>query len=108
MTKDREIAIKNLEEQIAQLKCQVNILKGGTNCYDDLKDYFCQKCGMPDSNHILIRQRQSAWNYLRKLAVCSVCGEDKLLKDLTVEEWDESRVFLRKLIDWYTENAPHL
>ena len=107
MKADREKQIEELEKEIAKLKCHVNVLKGGTNCYDDLRDYFCKKVGCPDYNHILIRQRQNAWNHLRKLAICSVCNDDKLIKELTVEEWDKSRDFLKLLIDFYVENAPN-
>ena len=107
MKEDREKRIKELENQISKLKCQVNVLKGGTNCYDDLRDYFCKKIGCPDNNHILVRQRQEAWNHLRKLAICSVAGDDKLIKHLTFEEWDKSRDFLKLLIDFYAENAPN-
>lgn len=102
--------IQEIERQIAILKAEKAQLNGSTNSFADLMDYFAVKTGNTSISrggaHVLYGRQHEAWDHLRKLSVCSVCGgENKKLKDLSFDEWEKARKFCKELIDFYVENA---
>ena len=102
--------IQEIERQIALLKAEKAQLNGSTDSFADLKDYFAVKTGNTSTSrggaHILYGKQHEAWDYLRKLSICSVCGgENKKLKDLSIDEWEKARKMCKELIDFYVDNA---
>ena len=101
--------IQEIERQIALLKAEKAQLNGSTDSFEDLKDYFAEKLGIESryrsGTRCLFGKQHEAWDYLRKLSICGVCGGGKKVKDLEMEEWKKSRELLKKLIDFYVENA---
>ena len=102
--------IQEIERQIALLKAEKAQLNGATDSFADIKDYFAERLGSEDRYTSGVRhlcgRRNEAWDHLRRLSICGVCGSGrKYVKDLTMEEWKNSRELLKKLIDFYVENA---
>lgn len=108
---DKNERIQEIEKQIALLKAEKAQLNGAMNSFADLKDYFAEMLGSEDRYRSGVRhlcgRRNEAWDLLRRLSICGVCGSNsrKYVKDLTMEEWKKSRELLKKLIDFYVENA---
>lgn len=103
---EKKERLQEIEDQIALLRAEKAQLNGSTDSFSDLKDYFAVQCGNTSISrggaHILYGREHDAWEHLRKLSICVVCGgENKKLKDLDFEEWARARRICRKLIDIY-------
>ena len=110
---ERQERIQEIEEQIAQLKEERMKLKQmESKSFVGMKQYFAEKVDAEFSSgktsmRLLHGHRKDAWDSMRKLAMCSVIGDDmfKHFMDYSDEEYTKARIFLKKLIDFYVENA---
>ena len=108
---DNKERVQEIDRQIALLRAEKAQLNGANVSLCDLKDYFAKKAGEESINacgtYLICGKRHEAWDCLRRLAICGVCGGEtrKYVKNLTMDEWQKTRELLKKMIDFYVENA---
>lgn len=75
---DNKERVQEIDRQIALLRAEKAQLNGAATSLCDLKEYFGNKVGeefyTAGGTYNLIAKRHEAWDCLRRLAICGVCG----------------------------------